>query len=276
MRLPWPEVKVPEYKPFRHGRWSLDRTFGCMPGYFTYELHDCDVPALKRRENSKETVWMSLAWMERESHMPHIAAAHGNVVVMGLGMGMYLYNIIQKPEVETVTVVERDASVLALLHRITNFLEWPGNHKVRFVHDDARRWKPGNAQVDFMYADFWKRLGDRNQLTYTKQCVYNVRPKSFGYWTQEFDFISWIIQRRIKFELCNAKLYNEWASSVEDSTGSRIIGRDDDGYAVLCAIANVLQTLVTFRENPIERMIINDRLRNLYSIYHQIGEHTNV
>src|SRR4051794_15476038 len=125
MVLPWPAVLLPEYKPGRHGRWMLDYTHGCMPGYFLPYLNNCAVPALKRKENGKNITWMSLAQMELESHMPHIAAATGHTVVMGLGMGMYLYNILHKPEVEYVTVVERDRAVLELFHRITDFIKWP-------------------------------------------------------------------------------------------------------------------------------------------------------
>lgn len=256
--LPWSDIKIPKYNSGSYGRWILSTTHGRMPGYFTAELHDCNVPALRRKEHGKEIVWMSLAWMELESHMPHIAAAHGHTVVMGLGMGMYLYNIIQKPEVTRVTVIERDKSVFRLLRDISEYNRWPGIEKVKIVIEDARKWK-AKEPVDFLYADFWKLMGDDKAMPWVKALLPNVRPKLFGYWTQEFDFVSYMREHKIDISKASVDLYNEFAATF----GYRMVGQNDERYAILCCMAVILQSMVSCRDDP----FLMDGLRDRYNYF---------
>lgn len=271
LHLPWPDVQVPEYAFGRHGRWTIGETRGAMPGYFTPEVRAANAIALKRKENGRDITWMSIVPMEKESHMPHIAAARGHVAVMGLGMGMYLYNIIQKPEVRCVTVVERDESVLKLFHAVTKFDNWPGAEKVRFIKADARQWKPDYGSpfgpVDFLYADFWKRMGDRNQLKWTRECLVNVQPVEFGYWTQEFDFLYWRIQNKIPAMDSGKSSYNDFAAYVKNGVKTRMVGEDDPRYALLATIANYIQACTGYRDDPAMVKMMNTVISELITRY---------
>lgn len=269
VHLPWPDVQVPAYAPGRHGRWTIGTTKGAMPGYFTPEVIGGESIALHRKERGKNITWMSLVQMEKESHMPHIAAATGHTVVMGLGMGMYLYNILPKSEVTNVTVVERDRSVIELFENTTEWRKWPGAHKLRIVEHDAKTWTPGNARVDFLYADFWKQMGDTKAMPGTRACLRNVRPLAFGYWTQEFDFLKWRIDNKIPAMDAGHSSYNRFAEFVKDGVQSRMVGEDDPRYALLATIANYIQTCVACREDAAMAALVNRVVSDLIEKYNK-------
>jgi hypothetical protein len=244
VELPWPEVKVPTYKEGKFGRWTMGKTHGMMPGYFTMSLKTNDTWALKHRERFKgemtDVVWMSITPMEQESHMLHIAAAHGHTVVMGLGMGMYLYNIIQKEEVRQVTVIEKDSQVIELLPKVSDFDNWPGIEKVRVVNADARKWKT-NEHVDFLYVDTWKHMHDERALTDTQLIYKNVKPDLVGYWIQEGDYDDFLrtVLNGHPDEIANADTYDKWCEHI----GLPMIGKGSDFYANMACASKYIQLM---------------------------------
>lgn len=186
--LPWPELRIPAYRPGALERWSLQKYENLAQlGYFTDRQGAGLVYALL--ENGRS--WMSTAWDEIESQAPHVAAARGHVVVMGAGMGVVLYNILRKHEVEKVTLVDRDPLVVDLLRQITNLDEWAGVEKLAIEIVDAFDFQP-SMPVDYLYVDIWADPGDPQALTHTQQIQKNVCAKSVGWWTQEIDFLRWL------------------------------------------------------------------------------------
>lgn len=79
--------------------------------YFTEEIA---VPVLHYRGGhlSGWNTWMSLTPMEIWTQSSGIIAATGNVVLGGLGMGWLLRQIVKKPTVKSVVVVEKDKRLL--------------------------------------------------------------------------------------------------------------------------------------------------------------------
>ncbi len=79
--------------------------------YFT---DDIAVPVLHYRGNhpSGWSTWMSITPMEIWSQNSGILAATGDVVLGGLGMGWLLRQIVKKPTVKSVVVVEKDERLL--------------------------------------------------------------------------------------------------------------------------------------------------------------------
>ena len=110
VKLPWPELEVPEYSEASNGGgWKLEKkTPPMIRGYF----NGLQIPKNDNWVLTKDnTFWMSLTPMETESQAPHAAAATGHTVIMGFGMGMLAYNVPKKPEVTKVTVIEIDPEV---------------------------------------------------------------------------------------------------------------------------------------------------------------------
>src|SRR5258708_4132125 len=130
-----PRLEVPDYYCGVYGDWTLKEKPGesFERGYFTG--YDTEPPGHYIMRNGH--IWMSTSRLERESHAIHLKHARGNVVMCGVGMGMYLYNISCQPEVERIIAVDLDPNVIELVQNATNFQEWPGRDKIRFVHKDA-------------------------------------------------------------------------------------------------------------------------------------------
>ncbi|MGH9427836.1 MAG: hypothetical protein ACRD2L_16235 [Terriglobia bacterium] len=77
--------------------------------------------------------------------------ARGNVLLAGLGIGMILHPILEKEEVTSVTVVEKEADVIALIAPTL-----PKSKKLTLVCADIFTWKPPvNRKYDCIYFDIW-------------------------------------------------------------------------------------------------------------------------
>ena len=187
-QAPYPLLEIPEYRVGQHGQWTLEKIDDALliRGYFTAMQ-----PATAGYRLSKgKDIWMSCTPMERESLAPHALNACGHSVVMGLGMGLLLYNILKCDEVDRVTVVERDRAVVELFHQIASPTTWTGWEKVSIVVADALTWKP-DAPVDFLSVDIWSKLGDSNLRLEGQRIQQNVLAQKVALWGQELDFIDY-------------------------------------------------------------------------------------
>lgn len=186
----------PEYREgsYRNGRFTLEKQdLPILRGYYV-GLQATDGPnyaLFEEHKKGERTLWMSVTPMERESQFFHAIAASGHTVIMGLGMGMLLYNVIRKEEVIQVTVVEKNPEVVELLPEITDFENWEGAEKVEFVIEDARKWKP-NSTVDVLLVDIWPNLGDEQLRPDLIRIQRNVQAAEVAAWGQELDFATWL------------------------------------------------------------------------------------
>lgn len=96
------------------------------------------------------SLFMSDTRYERTSNLEIVRRAHGHVLIAGLGLGMILVPILKKPEVESVTVVEKSADVIALIGR-----HFDAKNLV-IINADIYEWKPANAEkFNVIYFDIW-------------------------------------------------------------------------------------------------------------------------
>ena len=63
-------------------------------------------------ENRKPTIWMSLTPMEIYTQRSGVKRAKGKVLILGLGMGWLARRVLERKQVQHVTVVERDEHIL--------------------------------------------------------------------------------------------------------------------------------------------------------------------
>lgn len=83
----------------------------------------------------------------QELYAPVVEAACGDVLLFGFGLGFVLLPIMNKPEVTSVTVVEREQEVLDLCASQLKL-----NDKVRIILADAITWEP-DMMFDFINDD---------------------------------------------------------------------------------------------------------------------------
>ena len=131
-----------------------------------------------------DTIWMSLIPHEIETMKKPIENAHGNVLVLGLGLGYYLYRILGKNEVKSVDVVEIDKRIISLFNKYL-INKFPHIEKINVIHADAVEYV-GNSKkhYDYVFADIWHNVGD-GEMLYLK-----LKPKEKEWTTTTFDY--WI------------------------------------------------------------------------------------
>ena len=101
--------------------------------------------------------------MERESNCAVVREARGDVLIAGLGLGMIVVPIARKPEVRSVTVIERSADAIALvMPPLGKYLDDTAS-KLIVVLADAFTWRPAKgAAWDTIYFDIWSNISTGN------------------------------------------------------------------------------------------------------------------
>lgn len=130
-----------------------------------------------------ETVVMSNTQMEVRTHSYFIHRARGAVLINGLGLGMALGAILRKPDVLSVTVVEKDADVIALVGQT-----FSDDARVTIVHADALTWRPPKgARYDAVWHDIWDDICADNLPMMKSLCRrYGRRAEWQGCWAREY------------------------------------------------------------------------------------------
>jgi hypothetical protein len=133
-----------------------------------------------------QSSWMSTAAVELESQEIGIHAAHGSVVVLGLGMGWAAINMALRDEVDRVTVVDINTDVINLIQQsgILDQLSAHAREKLTIIHDDALTWRPDHA-VDTLLADIWLKLVEPDKFDQARRMQENIQAKQVYVWGQE-------------------------------------------------------------------------------------------
>jgi protein-L-isoaspartate O-methyltransferase len=135
------DLFLPRYRPLRCGAWEL-RVGGTslVPGYWSQAVLATETAVLLR-DNAN---WMSLTPLEVESQEIGLRRTHGHVLIFGLGMGWAAAVSALRQETTAVTVVERDAEVIALHRELDIFAQLPeaARAKIRIEQNDALAYVP--------------------------------------------------------------------------------------------------------------------------------------
>jgi spermidine synthase len=93
---------------------------------------------------------MSDTYMEHSTNRNVVRQSHGHVLIAGLGLGMIIHPILAKPEVLTVTVVEKCFDVISLITPTVK------HDKLTIIEGDIYEWKPTKGtKFDTIYFDIW-------------------------------------------------------------------------------------------------------------------------
>ena len=151
-------------------------------GFFTEEFH---FPAIL--ENGNE--WMTLTPVDLDTCEEAINEAHGKVVTFGLGLGYYAYMASEKPDVESVTVVELSEGVIKLF-REHILPQIPNKDKIKIVHADAFEYAEHvmpSEHFDYAFVDTWRDASDGAPMYKKMRALENLSPKTrFSYWIENF------------------------------------------------------------------------------------------
>ncbi|MBQ0025284.1 MAG: hypothetical protein KBT00_06140, partial [Bacteroidales bacterium] len=140
--------------------------------------------------------WMSIKPSEIVTSQDAVDKAHGKVVTFGLGLGYFVYMALAKSEVESVTVVELDPSVISLFKEYI-LPQFPRRYDVRIVQSDAFEFMRNmrRGEFDFAFVDIWHDISDGVQ--------HYVRAREFERLHPQMQFTYWL-ERSIRCALASS------------------------------------------------------------------------
>ena len=131
--------------------------------------------------------WMSVCPSEMNSMRSQIAAAHGRVLVLGLGLGYYPFMISLKDEVESIVIVELQKTIVDIFnaHILPHFAN---KDKIKIVTANAIDYMKtvNDGDFDFCFADIWEGAVDGAQAYKQIRPYENKLPNTvFTYWIED-------------------------------------------------------------------------------------------
>lgn len=160
--------------------------------------------------------WMTLTPVDVDTCEDAIKKSHGAVVTFGLGLGYFAYMASMRDEVDSVTIVEQNESVIRLFnnHVLPKFER---ADKIRVIHRDAFEYaelEMPREHFDYAFVDTWRDASD-GLVHYTRmKPLEKLSPSTeFDYWIENF-----ILSRRRaeRFE----ELWEKYESGAEDAPRS--------------------------------------------------------
>jgi hypothetical protein len=123
---------------------------------------------------------MSNTNMEQRTNAHFVVWAHGDVLIGGLGIGMIVLAIQDKPDVESITIVEKESDVISLMESQPNV---KFNEKVHIICGDVFTWKPHKGhKFDCIYMDIWPYINEDvyhdEMVPLKRKYAHYLKPKS--------------------------------------------------------------------------------------------------
>ena len=133
-----------------------------------------------------DEIWMSIMPHEINTMKEPIKNANGNVLVLGLGLGYFLYQIADKKDVKNIDVVENDPRVIRLFndHLLEKF---PHQEKINIMLDDGIKYLTRTKKkYDYVFSDIWHNVGDGEILYIMIKNLEHLHPQTrFDYWIEK-------------------------------------------------------------------------------------------
>ena len=104
--------------------------------------------------NHKGVTWMSVTPNEIETMEKAVKAAHGKVLVLGLGLGYYPYMISLKEEVKEITIIENDKNIIEIFRKYL-FPHFDRKDKIKIIEADAFSYLKEKHSFDYTFVDLW-------------------------------------------------------------------------------------------------------------------------
>lgn len=168
-RLPFPEMHeiLPEVETeeirIKHYRVDdADSRFAMMRAMMNGDPFGGTDPARTycRLGVKTEKGWvlmMSDTDLEHRTNARFLYNATGDVLIAGLGLGMIVHPLLEKPDIRSVTIIEK---YQAVIDAVGHTLDDP---RVRIIHADIDTWTPDKATVyDTIYFDIWPTRSENN------------------------------------------------------------------------------------------------------------------
>lgn len=194
-------INNPYYKNIKFNNQKINSWQIKTSKYKAYELFVCDdfkyegdllIPQLgffNKPFNylavyDNNRLWMSITPNEINTMKGPIENAKGNVLTFGLGLGYFAYMCSLKEEVKSITIIEKDSSVIKLFkEHILNQFEY--KYKINIIQEDAYTFLKtlDESLYDYAFVDIYHDASDGKQ-TYLnfKEYVNKYKTITFEFW----------------------------------------------------------------------------------------------
>jgi hypothetical protein len=189
-------IMIPEFYPDEYGEWTLEEM--SMPPVFRGYHSGLSVLEPQQRPDyclrHEQEIWMSTSPGELESQSLPIHFAHGTVCMMGLGMGILLYNLIQKEEVKKVHVVELNSDVIHISQNMSDV--WMGKEAKKIeLHQENALWFEPDFEIDYLDVYIWEMWGQTSMEKDVERINRQCKPKCMSWWSMEMQFVTWMSRK---------------------------------------------------------------------------------
>lgn len=225
------KTKVSEYKTYCYEMRKRDPKNLTTIYHYCYFKENLNIPTLGKLEglDLSPSKWMGVEPSEISSFAPFIAEAHGNILLMGCGLGYVAYMLSLKDNVDKITIVELDKNVLGMFE---TYLKPQMNRKISIVNADALEFLEVEnlSKYDYCSIDIWHGVAEMYQI-YLKCLLLEQKHKStkFHYWVEEdLHNVLEMIWLRFLRKIINDDKIKEDFSLFTDTLKSIDIGNIDE------------------------------------------------
>jgi hypothetical protein len=194
-------------------------------GFFTEEFR---YPAVL--ENNNE--WMMITPEETMTIKKAISKAAGDVITFGLGLGYYPFMVSQKNNVSSVTVIEKDPTVIELFRKYI-LPQFPNKEKVHVIEADGFEYAENELiknNFSFSFVDMWHDASDGLSMYIRMKAFEKYNPNiTYDYWIEDtlISRLRWFVFDTLKDS------YFDKRNDHFDIPGTDNLKNDTDLYACL-------------------------------------------
>ena len=192
--------------------------------------------------------WMSITPNEVSTMEKPIKMARGKVLTLGLGLGYFAYMAAIKPNVESVTVIEKNENIIKLFseHILPQF--GTAKDKIQIINMDAIEYintlEDGN--FDFCFADLWDSASLSEMGIYMKcrEALRRFKKTNTAFWISD-TFLS--LFQATAF----VKISNEAAKTI----GARQLPFNTTSSPIELYIDNLMKNVTIKTENNLKQYL---------------------
>ena len=210
--------------------------------------------------------WMLIIPNEIETMKKPLDLVYGNVLVFGLGLGYFPYMASIKNNVNKITIVEKDESIIKLFKDVI-LPQFNYSYKIEIVKCDVFDYLNNNikgSNYDFIFADIWHDISDGFMLYLKIKSYENIYKNiKFKYWIED-DLLS-VLRRYVIIVLSsniNKNIDNETINKLIDNIYS-YCQYESNIYNIINRINELLDNVEISEYEDIIKYIKNDYLKLL-------------
>lgn len=137
-------------------------------------------------QKSIRSTWMSVSPSEVFTMEKPIKNAKGKVLTLGCGMGYFAYMVSLKEDVESITIVELEQSVIDLFEKCL-LPQFESKDKITIIKADAIDFLHNmeDGTFDYCFADIWIGIEDIAPYFAIKEIGRKLKKTKMDYWIEE-------------------------------------------------------------------------------------------